>query len=53
MAAGAKDLAESFLPAACIHPSKVTIVYREPEEEAKAAAGSTTYKERRSQWAAG
>lgn len=50
LAAGAKDLAESFLPGACIHPSKVTVIYRSPVAEAKAAAGRTDYAEHRSQW---
>ena len=50
LAAGAQDLATSFLPDACIRPSKVTVIYRTPEDEAKAAAGELDYKERRSQW---
>lgn len=50
LAAGAKDLATSFLPDAYIHPSKVTVIYRTPEDEAKASAGELGYKERRSQW---
>ena len=50
LAAGAEDLATSFLPGACIHASKVTVIYRTPEDEAKAAAGELGYKERQSQW---
>jgi hypothetical protein len=50
LAAGAEDLATSFLPDAYIHASKVTVIYRTPEDERKALAGELDFKERRSQW---
>ena len=50
LAAGAKDLATSFLPDAYIHPSKVTVIYRTPEDDRKAEAGELGFKEQRSQW---
>ena len=50
LAAGAADLATSFLPDACIHASKVTVIYRTPADERRAQAGKLDYKERRSQW---
>lgn len=50
LAAGAHDLATSFLPDAFIHPSRVTVIYRTPEDEAKALAGSLDFEERRSGW---
>ncbi len=50
LAAGARDLAESFLPDACIRADKVTLIYRTPEDEALAQAGLIGWKEHRSQW---
>ena len=50
LAVGAKDMAKSFLPDIGIKPSRVTITYRTPEDEAKAVAGSLNFAERRSQW---
>jgi len=50
IAAGAKDLARGFLPDVHIRPSQVTVIYRTPQDEAKADAGELDYKERRSQW---
>lgn len=47
---GAKDLAQGFLPDAFIHPSKVTLQYRTPEDEALAQSGSLSFKEYRSTW---
>lgn len=50
MAAGAKDLAEGFLPAALIKPSRVSICYRSPEDERAACTGELDYKESRDVW---
>ena len=50
LAAGAEDLAKSFLPDAGIIPSRVTVTYRSPEEEAKAQAGELGFVERTSKW---
>lgn len=50
LAAGAKDLARCFLPEASIHPNKVTITYRTPEDEAKAIAGDFNFKEYSCTW---
>lgn len=50
LAAGVKDLATHFLPEAGIRPSKVTLIYRKPEDEAKAKAGDITFKEYRQAW---
>lgn len=50
IATGAKDIATSFLPDALIHPDKVTITYRTPEDERKALAGKLDFSERRSSW---
>ena len=50
MSAGAKDLATDFLPDALIRADSVSICYRSPEEEARAAAGEIEYVERRDVW---
>lgn len=50
MAAGAKDIAQGFLPEANIHPSRVSICYRTPEDERAASNGELDYKERRDVW---
>lgn len=50
MAAGAKDLALGFLPDALIHPWRVSICYRSPQEEQKALAGELEFVEMRDMW---
>ena len=50
MAAGARDLAGYFLPSMGIQPSKVSITYRTPEDEAIAVAGGLEYWESKSHW---
>lgn len=50
LAAGVKDIATHFLPDAGINPSRVTLVYRSPEEDAKAKAGSMHFEEVRSSY---
>ena len=50
LAAGAKDLATCFLPDARINPSRVSILYKTPDDEKAASEGRVDYKERRDVW---
>lgn len=50
IATGAKDLGETFLPQAFIQASSLTLIYRTPEEEARARIGGLAIRERIDRW---